>query len=130
MAQLRQDYQRFVDLETEVVVVGPEGPAAFKSYWQGHDLPFVGLPDPSHQVLKLFGQQIKLFKWGRMPAQVVVDKQGIARFVHYGDSMSDIPNNQELLELLAAIEPPNRGERDQRAQPEQQGGNDTQHAKS
>ena len=103
MAQLRQDYQRFVDLETEVVVVGPEGPADFKSYWQKHCLPFVGLPDPSHRVLKLFGQQVKLFKLGRMPAQVVVDKQGFVRFMHYGDSMSDIPDNQELLGLLAEL---------------------------
>jgi peroxiredoxin Q/BCP len=35
-----------------------------------------------------------------MPAQVIVDKAGIARFVHYGHSMSDIPKNSELLELL------------------------------
>jgi len=63
----------------------------------------VGLPDPNHLVLKLFGQEIKLFRFGRMPAQVVVDKQGIARFVHYGDSMSDIPENQELLGLLATL---------------------------
>lgn len=103
MAQLRQDFQAFVAQDAVILVVGPEGPAAFKKYWQQHNLPFVGLPDPSHQVLKLFGQQIKLFKWGRMPAQVVVDKQGFARFVHYGDSMSDIPDNQELLGLLADL---------------------------
>ena len=103
MAQLRQDYQHFSDLDSEVVVAGPEGAAAFKSYWQEHGLPFIGLPDPSHKVLKLFGQKVNLFKLGRMPAQVVVDKQGIARFVHYGDSMSDIPENRELLELLEIL---------------------------
>ena len=37
---------------------------------------------------------------GRMPAQVSVDKNGIARFVHYGHSMSDIPENAEVLSLL------------------------------
>jgi peroxiredoxin len=103
MAQLRQDFPAFVAQEAVILVVGPEGPETFKSYWQAHRLPFVGLPDPSHQVLKLFGQEIKLFRWGRMPAQVVVDKQGLARFVHYGDSMSDIPDNQELLGLLAEL---------------------------
>jgi peroxiredoxin len=113
MAQLRQDYQRFVELGSEVVVVGPEGPRAFKNYWQEHNLPFVGLPDPSHQVLKLFGQQIKIFKMGRMPAQVVVDKQGVARFVHYGNSMSDIPNNQELLDLLAELNAQNAEDQDE-----------------
>jgi peroxiredoxin len=103
MAQLRQDFKAFVAQEAVILVVGPEGPETFKSYWQAHRLPFVGLPDPSHQVLKLFGQQIKLFRGGRMPAQVVVEKQGVARFIHYGDSMSDIPENKELLGLLAEL---------------------------
>jgi peroxiredoxin Q/BCP len=55
-------------------------------------------------VLKLYGQEIKLFKFGRMPAQVVVDKEGIARFVHYGKSMSDIPSNDEILESLGLVD--------------------------
>jgi len=103
MAQLRQDFASFTAQDAVILVVGPEGAAAFKRYFEQHDLPFVGIPDPSHAVLKLFGQQVNLFKLGRMPAQVVVDKQGIARFAHYGHSMSDIPDNQELLELLAAL---------------------------
>ena len=100
MAQLRQDYDQFVARGAEVIVVGPEGPAAFEKYWQREQLPFVGLPDPQHTVLKRFGQEVKLFKYGRMPAQVLVDRQGIARYVHYGHEMSDIPENAELLSLL------------------------------
>jgi peroxiredoxin Q/BCP len=38
-----------------------------------------------------------------MPAQVLVDKQGVARFVHYGHSMSDIPENAEILELIDGV---------------------------
>jgi peroxiredoxin Q/BCP len=38
-----------------------------------------------------------------MPAQLIVDKAGVVRFVHYGHSMSDIPPNSELLELLQTI---------------------------
>lgn len=87
-----------------IVVVGPEDAEAFASYWEKNDLPFVGLPDPKHSVLKLYGQEIKLFKFGRMPAQVLVDKDGIARFVHYGHDMSDIPPNRELLDLIASLE--------------------------
>ncbi len=103
MAQLRQDYSKFKALETEVVVVGPEDAASFKMYWQSHKHPFIGLPDPTHSVLKRFGQEVNLFKLGRMPAQVIIDKQGIARYVHYGKSMSDIPSNMEVLELLEII---------------------------
>jgi peroxiredoxin len=103
MAQLRQDYQKFVDQGAVILVAGPEGPAQFTKYFTEHKLPFTGLPDPDHTVLKRFGQEVNLFKLGRMPAQVVVDKQGNARFVHYGENMSDIPDDQELLDLLAAL---------------------------
>ena len=49
--------------------------------------------------LELYGQEVNLFKLGRMPAQVMIDKAGVARYVHYGHSMSDIPENKELLAL-------------------------------
>lgn len=100
MAQLRRDYEQFVQRDAEIVVVGPESKHLFKDYWANHQLPFVGLPDPEHRVLKLYGQEINLFKLGRMPAQVIIDKPGMVRFVHYGHSMSDIPRNNEILELL------------------------------
>ena len=100
MAQLRQDYPEFVKRQTEVVVVGPDDDRAFEAYWQKNDLPFIGLPDPKASVLKLYGQEINLFKLGRTPAQVIVDKAGLARFVHYGHAMSDIPEDAEVLALL------------------------------
>ena len=99
MAQLRQDFAQFVARDIEVVVVGPENARAFSEYWRKESLPFVGLPDPKASVLKLYGQEVNLFKLGRMPAQVLIDKAGIARFVHYGHSMSDIPKNAEILAL-------------------------------
>lgn len=100
MAQLRRDHQEFVNRDASVLVVGPEDAAAFSLYWRQFDLPFMGLPDPKASVLKLYGQEVNLFKLGRMPAQVLVDKHGVARFVHYGHSMSDIPANEELFEML------------------------------
>jgi peroxiredoxin Q/BCP len=103
MAQLRQDYDKYTEQEAEVLVVGPENAQAFAIYWQENKLPFIGLPDPTHSVLKRYGQEVNLFKLGRMPAQVIVDRQGIARFVHYGHSMSDIPANEEILQTLQMI---------------------------
>lgn len=100
MAQLRDAYGGFKARESEVVVVGPEGATDFEAYWRKHRLPFKGVPDPSHKVLKLYGQQVKLFRLGRMPAQVVVDRAGRARFVHYGHSMRDIPANDEIFSIL------------------------------
>ena len=103
MAQLRQDYTKFQELGAEIVVVGPENDRAFSKYFEENDLPFVGLPDPKHTVLKRYGQEVNLFKLGRMPAQVIVDKAGIARYVHYGHSMSDIPENEEVFEILREL---------------------------
>jgi peroxiredoxin Q/BCP len=108
MAQLRQDYQEFVKRQAQVIVVGPEDAGAFEAYWREHDLPFTGLPDPKASVLKLYGQEINLFKFGRLPAQVIVDKDGLARYVHYGHSMADIPENAELLSLLDQLNAENQ----------------------
>jgi peroxiredoxin len=100
MAQLRQDYQQFLRRNAVVIVVGPESKKEFQAYWHENALPFTGVPDPGHRVLKTYGQQIKLFKLGRMPAQALIDRQGKVRFIHYGHSMSDIPENQEILDLI------------------------------
>ena len=103
MAQLRQDYADFQDQDAEIIIIGPETADAFRKYWQENELPFIGLPNPRHTVLKLYGQEVNLFKLGRMPAQVVIDKNGTARYIHYGHSMSDIPENAELLAILSEL---------------------------
>jgi len=45
-------------------VVGPEEARAFAAYFEKHSLPFTGLPDPTASVLKLYGQEVNLFKLG------------------------------------------------------------------
>jgi peroxiredoxin Q/BCP len=100
MAQLRQDYAQFVERDTEIIVIGPEPQAAFARFWESHEMPFVGIPDPKHTVARLYGQEVKLLKMGRLPAQVIVDKAGRIRYAHYGRSMSDIPSNDEILAVL------------------------------
>ena len=100
MSQLRDDHLKFLERDSVVLVIGPEKAGAFKRYWKEHNLPFIGLPDPRHTILKLYRQQIKLLKFGRMPAQAIIDRKGILRYVHYGESMSDIPDNTEILAII------------------------------
>jgi peroxiredoxin len=100
MAQLRQDYAEFVARDAEVVVVAPEKLDAVQKYWQTEHLPFVGLSDPDHRIARLYGQQVKWLKWGRMPALAVIDKRGRVHYRHYGESMSDIPTDSQVLALL------------------------------
>ncbi len=97
---MRRDYQKFVKLNTEIVVVGSEKAESFREYWLKEDLPFTGLPDPEHIIQKLYGQEVRPFKLGRMPAQMLINKSGMLRYVHYGNSMRDIPSNKEVINLI------------------------------
>jgi peroxiredoxin Q/BCP len=103
MAQLRQDYQKFVANDAEIIVIGPEGRKSFARYWDRERLPFVGVPDPDHRIANFYRQQVKLLKLGRLPALVVVDKEGAIQYRHYGESMRDIPDNSEILSVLSKL---------------------------
>jgi len=100
MAQLRQRYNEYAQREAEIIVVGPETRKNFVRYWRRERFPFVGVPDPDHEVADLYGQEVNLLKLGRMPTLIVIDREGRVRFQHHGDSMSDIPADQEVLALL------------------------------
>lgn len=100
MTQLRQNYSKFVERDAEILVVGPESSQAFARWWQERRMPFVGLPDPKHEIANLYGQEVNWLKLGRMPALLVIDKGGRIRHRHYASNMSDIPSNDEILALL------------------------------
>ena len=103
MAQLRRDYQKFVERDTEVIAIGPEDTKSFAYWWHSHEMPFVGVADPEHVIAKTYGQQVKLIKLGRMPASLLIDKNGKIRYKHFGESMSDIPEKQQILSLLEEL---------------------------
>jgi peroxiredoxin len=100
MAQLRQDYRKFADRQAEVIAIGPEDAESFADFWRNHKMPFPGIPDPEHKIAGLYGQKVNFLKLGRMPALIVIDKQGRIRYGHYGESMSDIPTDDQILSLL------------------------------
>lgn len=80
--------------------MGPEDAATFSEFWLSHQMPFPGIPDPEHAVARLYGQKVSPLRLGRMPALVVIDKEGRVLYSHYGNSMSDIVSNQDILRLL------------------------------
>ncbi len=100
---MRQDYKQFVERDTEVIAIGPEDLKTFTKWWDENQMPFIGIPDPDHSLAKLYGQEVKLLKLGRMPASFIIDKSGIIRFEHFGQSMSDIPENPQIFTLLDSL---------------------------
>ena len=69
-------------------------------HYENENLPFTGLPDPEHTIARQYKQEVNLFKWGRMPLNCIVDAKGYIRYAHYGSSMSDIPANEVLLDVI------------------------------
>jgi len=100
LAQLRQDYQEFVKRNVEVIALGPDGPNAFKRFWQTENMPFIGLADIKSAVASQYHQEINWFKAGRMPAVLIIDLEGNIRFIDYGEDMTDIPKNETLFAEL------------------------------
>jgi peroxiredoxin Q/BCP len=100
---LRLDYGKFQECEAEIIALGPDGPNAFRRFWQQEDMPFIGLADIRSATADRYYQEVNLLKLGRMPAVFVIDKHGYIRYAHYGDSMADIPSNDEVLKVLDGI---------------------------
>jgi len=100
LARLRDEYDEFTNRNVVIIALGPNSPTAFEQYWENENIPFIGLPDPAHSVAKVYRQEVNLFKLGRMPLNCVIDAKGYVRFAHYGAAMSDIPSNEELLQVI------------------------------
>ena len=100
---MRDGYGEFAAREAEILAIGPDTLEKFVNYWRENKLPYPGLPDPKKQVSKLYKQEVNLFKLGRMPLNTVVDRKGLIRFIHYGYSMSDIPDNETLLGVIGEL---------------------------
>ena len=103
MAQLRRQYADFQRRDAEIVAVCPEGADEVARFWAEQELPFQGVSDPDHEVARRFGQQVKLLRLGRMPALLIVDRDGRIRYRHYSRSMSDTPRNNDVLAALDEI---------------------------
>lgn len=86
-----------------MITLGPDGPNAFKRFWETEQMPFIGLPDIKSVVASQYHQEVNWLKAGRMPAVLVIDMEGKIRFTEYGESMADIPQNSTLFEVLASI---------------------------
>ena len=100
---MRDHYSDFILHGTEIIAIGPDNVSTFQNYWVKENIPFIGLPDPDHSVAKIYKQEVNLFKLGRMPLNCVLDLDGRMRYVHYGSSMSDIPDNETFLNVIEQL---------------------------
>jgi len=100
---MKQDFREFTSRNTTIVVVAPHSAEKVEKFWKEEELPMIGVPDKDGKLARLYGQEWKLLKLGRMPAPFVVDRKGALAFAQYGKSMSDIPGNSEMLKVLDGL---------------------------
>ena len=99
MAQLRHDYQKFKALNTEVLVMVPNGPKLIERHINKYKTPYPILSDKGSKVAAQYFQ-IKQFFLVGTPTVFLVDKTGTIRYVHYATSLIEEPDNKEPLAVL------------------------------
>jgi len=102
MAQLRHDYQKFTELNCEVLVMVPNGPRMIERYVSAHNSPYPILSDKGSVVAGLYLQVKRFFKIGA-PTVVLVDQQGKVAYTHYATSLIAEPDNNEPLAVLSSM---------------------------
>jgi len=100
---MKEDIKQFTDRKAQIVVIVPHSEEKTKSYWGKENLPYIGIPDPDGTLGKLYGQEWNLIKLGRMPALFIIDKKGTIAFAQYAKNMADIPENDNLFQILEGL---------------------------
>ncbi|MFW9988774.1 MAG: peroxiredoxin family protein, partial [Candidatus Odinarchaeota archaeon] len=59
--------------------------------------------DESKKVAEMLKQERRWIKLGRLPGLLVINKKGIIEYAYYGKNMHDIPENDEILQVLEKI---------------------------
>ncbi len=102
MAQLRRDYQKFSDLNTEILVMVPNGPKMIERHIEHYNTPYRILTDKGSKVAAQYFQVKKLFAFGT-PTVFLVDQTGKIIYNLYANSLIAEPDNNEPLKLLSAL---------------------------
>ncbi len=104
VARLAKDLDKFEQLNTELYTITVdrfENARRLELKYAKGKFPIYF--DKDHSVAKLLHQEVKFLKLGRLPAVLIVDKEGIIRWAYYGNSLRDIPKNETIFEILEKL---------------------------
>jgi peroxiredoxin len=103
LAQLRRDIEAFEARRTVILIIDPDRPDQIREHWEREGLPFPGFADPDNYVASLFNQKVDVYRKGRLPSIILLDREGRIRYRHDGASAPDIPSDETLLAELDRI---------------------------
>jgi peroxiredoxin len=104
LEQLRQEYGKFFQLNSEIVVIAPDTKDNAQDFLSRNPMPFITLVDDSLAVYQEFDVQSKLISLGQRPGLFIIDKTGVVQFAYVGAQQWEIPSNQLVLEKLQELE--------------------------
>jgi peroxiredoxin len=97
---LRNDFKKFKDLDTELFAILPDTLENAQKFESEFAKEYPIYYDDKKKVNKMLKQEVKPLKFGRMPALLILDKQAIIRYAYYSDSMEDIPEIEEIFNII------------------------------
>ncbi len=103
LAQLRRDIEAFEARHAVILIIDPDRPEQIREYFEREALPFPGFADADNYVASLFHQKVDVYRKGRLPAVVLLDREGRIRYHYNGTSAPDIPTVKTLLAELDRI---------------------------
>lgn len=103
MLQLQQDIEKFKAKGVKIIAVCPEKEDKVDAFIKKNNCTFDFLSDSDHKHADKYGQKVKLLKLGRMPAQILMDKDEKIIFSHFANNMKAIVENDEVLEKIKQI---------------------------
>jgi peroxiredoxin len=105
MAQLRHDYPKFKALNTQVLVIVPNGSKMIARHVQQNNPPYPILSDKGTQVAEQYGIDTRrtVLITAFTPTVILVNQTGKVCYTNYQTSYIKEPNNNEPLAVLAQM---------------------------
>ena len=100
---MRDDYDEFVATGASVLAIAPENGEAIARFIKAHPVPFSIVSDADHVAFDAYDVASRALSLGQRPAVFVIGRDGIVRFDSVGTQQWQIPSNQRVLDVLAAL---------------------------
>ena len=106
MGHIREIYDEFEKRNTRVAVIMAESIPRMQEFLKTHEYPFPLLSDVRRDVVRAYGVYVRMnFESVNIsrPAEVILDKDGIVRYVYVGKIQTDFPPDEDLLSVLDGL---------------------------
>ncbi len=103
---MRQDFPRYQDANVRVLAIAHQGPKPVGRWVGKNPQPFPWLFDQDRRVIKAYGVYNRIsYDAFRMahPTAVLIDDQGVVRFVYRCSTQWDIPTSEVMLGALQRL---------------------------